>query len=73
MDKFSFVGNADVSSIEELYQTYLKDPQSVDESWNLFFQGFEFSKTSYDEGGAVPENVTKEFKVLDLILAYRNR
>ena len=40
MDKFSFVGNADVSSIEELYHTYLKDPQSVDESWNLFFQGF---------------------------------
>ena len=73
MDKFSFVGNADVSSIEELYHTYLKDPQSVDESWNLFFQGFEFSKTSYDEGEAVPENVTKEFKVLDLILAYRNR
>ncbi len=73
MDKFSFVGNADVSSVEALYQQYLQDPNSVDESWNHFFQGFEFSRTSYEESGDIPENVSKEFKVLDLIHGYRTR
>src|SRR6185437_2957047 len=49
MDKYSYVGNADISFIDDLYQNYKKDPSSVDLSWQKFFEGFEFSK-GYAEG-----------------------
>src|SRR6185312_15172211 len=49
MDKYSYVSNADVSFIDDLYQNYKKDPASVDLSWQKFFEGFEFSK-NYAEG-----------------------
>lgn len=75
MDKFSYVGTSDVNAIEELYLQYSKDANSVDPSWRDFFKGFDFAQTSYDSpsGGAIPENVTKEFKVLGLITGYRQR
>ncbi|RFC54492.1 2-oxoglutarate dehydrogenase E1 component [Brumimicrobium aurantiacum] len=73
MDKVSYIGNADVNAIDELYNTYRKDPNSVDEGWRKFFEGFEFGQTNYEEGGEVPENFQKEFKVINLIEAYRTR
>lgn len=74
MDKFSYVGTSDVNAIESLFLQYSQDPNSVDASWRDFFKGFEFARTSYDsEGGAIPENVTKEFKVIGLINGYRQR
>lgn len=75
MDKFSYLGNGDVNAIEDLYQQYQKDPESVDHEWQKFFQGFEFSKASYEDndGGAIPENFEKEFKVKELIEGYRTR
>lgn len=81
MDKFSYLGNADVTAIEELYNRYLVNPNEVDESWRKFFQGFEFAKANYEEtanvpksaGVVVPDNVQKEFKVIELINAYRSR
>jgi len=74
MDKFSYVGTSDVNAIEDLFQQYAKDPNSVDASWRDFFKGFEFAQTSYtDKGGAIPENVAKEFKVISLITGYRQR
>ena len=74
MDKFSYLGTSDVNAMEELFQQYLKDPNSVDASWSDFFKGFEFAQTSYsDKGGAIPENVAKEFKVISLITGYRQR
>jgi 2-oxoglutarate dehydrogenase E1 component len=64
MDKFSYIGTSDVNAIEALYTQYLQNPDSVDASWRDFFKGFEFAQTNYSsEGGAIPENVTKEFKV----------
>ncbi len=75
MDKFSFVGTSDVTAIEQLFLQYSQDPNSVDASWRDFFKGFEFARTSYDggESGAIPENVSKEFKVIGLINGYRQR
>jgi 2-oxoglutarate dehydrogenase E1 component len=74
MDKFSYVGTSDVNAIESLFLQYAQDPNSVDSSWRDFFKGFEFARTAYDtEGGAIPENVTKEFKVISLIQGYRQR
>lgn len=73
MDKFSYVGTSDVNAIESLFNQYLQDPNSVDASWRDFFKGFEFARTSYDDGGGIPENVAKEFKVIGLIAGYRQR
>jgi 2-oxoglutarate dehydrogenase E1 component len=37
MDKVSYVGNADVNAIDDLYKNYQKDPESVDIGWQKFF------------------------------------
>ncbi|MCX6191497.1 MAG: 2-oxoglutarate dehydrogenase E1 component [Flavobacteriia bacterium] len=73
MDKVSYLGSADVNAIEFLYNQYCLDPESVDEGWKKFFEGFEFAKTVYDNEGSIPENFQKEFKVLNLINSYRTR
>src|SRR5690606_4049771 len=73
MDKVTYVGNADVTAIDHLYQSYLKDPQSVDIGWQKFFEGFDFARTNFEDGGDIPENFQKEFKVINLINGYRSR
>ncbi len=73
MDKVTYVGNADVSAIDHLYKSYQQDPESVDIGWKKFFEGFDFARTNYEDGGEIPENFQKEFKVLNLINGYRTR
>lgn len=73
MDKHSYLSNADSSWVDDQYQKYLQDPSSVEQSWQKFFEGFEFARAHYGEGGAVPEEFEKEFKVLALINGYRTR
>ncbi|MDX5404396.1 MAG: 2-oxoglutarate dehydrogenase E1 component, partial [Bacteroidota bacterium] len=82
MDRFSFLGSAHISFVDELYQKYLENPDAIEPSWRAFFQGYDFSRELYENGEAdsiqmageqVPENVRKEFLVLDLIHGYRTR
>ena len=73
MDKHSYLSNADPSAIEELYQQYKKDNNSVDFGWQKFFEGYELAQINFEDGGAVPENFSKEFKVINLIDNYRSR
>ncbi|MBL0316922.1 MAG: hypothetical protein IPP69_14620 [Flavobacteriales bacterium] len=79
MDNHSYVGNSDVSAIDALYQQYKQNPESVDISWKRFFEGFEFRMTEFDalpaggSGTAVSGEMAKEFKVINLINAYRQR
>lgn len=75
MDKFSSVGNQELEAVEDLYQSYLTDPESVDSSWQNFFKGFELARKHYPEkpSGANFENIDKEFAILNLILGYRQR
>ncbi|MFT5858017.1 MAG: 2-oxoglutarate dehydrogenase E1 component [Flavobacteriaceae bacterium] len=73
MDKVTYVGNADVNAIDHLYKMYLNDPKSVDIGWQKFFEGFDFAQSSFEDGGGVPENFQKEFKVINLIDGYRSR
>jgi 2-oxoglutarate dehydrogenase E1 component len=73
MDKFSYLGNGDVVAIEELFQQYLKDQNSVEADWRRFFDGFEFARKNYEDAGEIPSNVKKEFDVISLINAYRSR
>ncbi len=95
MDKFSFLNAAHSQLIEDLYQQYLKYPDSLEPSWKAFFQGFDFALENYSEDDhytnpvapaqtvtvanqapantPIPEDIQKEFKVLNLIEAYRHR
>lgn len=77
MDKYSYIANAHGSYIDELYRSYKENPDSVDESWQRFFEGFEFSIQKYGEEGSAepgdPALLSKENKVGNLIHAYRTR
>jgi 2-oxoglutarate dehydrogenase E1 component len=50
MDKFSYLSNAHTAYLDELYNAYKQNPESVDISWQKFFEGFEFSQ-QYAAGG----------------------
>lgn len=77
MDKYSYISNADVGYLDELYQTYKKDPKSVDDSWQKFFEGYDFSLQKYGDNAsteAATDAVTiKETQVRTLIHMYRSR
>jgi len=70
MDKFSFLGALHTGMIEQMYDKYVQDPQSIEEEWSSFFQGFDFAKEVYSEEDN-PQVFQKEFKVINLIDAYR--
>ena len=46
MDKFSFLNAVHPSHIAELYEKYLRYPDSIEPSWRAFFQGFDFGAES---------------------------
>ena len=96
MDRFSFLNAAHSQLIEDLYQQYLKFPDSLEPSWKAFFQGFDFALENYGEkeaeessnsnqssktesmigslsNGEISEEIKKEFRVVNLIEAYRIR
>src|SRR5665648_729684 len=76
MDRFSLVGNHEIGAIEDLYNSYLQNPQEIDESWRNFFEGFELARKSYDAKSMelVDKNhLQKEFNILNLIHGYRQR
>ena len=75
MDKYSYLSNSDPSLIDDLYKKYVQDNSSVDASWQKFFEGFEFARKNYADmadGSQVPEQVRKEFAVINLINLYRS-
>ena len=77
MDRFSFLGSVHAEFIDEQYERYLNTPDEIEPSWRAFFQGFDFAKEIYTEddleAAGVPEEVIKEFHVLNLIQGYRSR
>jgi 2-oxoglutarate dehydrogenase E1 component len=70
MDKFSFLGALHTGMIEQMYDKFIQDPSSITEEWSSFFQGFDFAKEVYSEED-IPQIFQKEFKVINLIDAYR--
>ncbi|SHJ42462.1 2-oxoglutarate dehydrogenase E1 component [Hymenobacter daecheongensis DSM 21074] len=44
MDAYSYIANAHGDYIEQLYQAYKQNPESVDFGWRKFFEGFDFSQ-----------------------------
>ncbi|HJN54173.1 MAG TPA: 2-oxoglutarate dehydrogenase E1 component [Flavobacteriaceae bacterium] len=80
MDNFSFLNAAHTVFFADLYDQYLKDPDSVEPSWRAFFQGYDFGSNKLFQGeivegvtSQIPDHVQKEFNVINLIDAYRSR
>lgn len=80
MDKFSYINNAHPQYIDQMYKQFLSNPESVEESWRLFFEGFEYGQDSngnekqtvrVDSGASL--KAQKELSVINLINAYRMR
>jgi 2-oxoglutarate dehydrogenase E1 component len=74
MDKYSYISNADVGYIDQLYQNYKQNPTGVDPTWQKFFEGYDFSSQRYGENGhtAAEGGNIKETYVRTLIFAYRS-
>ncbi len=88
MDQFSFLNAIHPSYLADLYNQYLQNPDSIEPSWRAFFQGFDFANQGEQlvetievthpafqetQSVAIPENLRKEFQVINLIDAYRHR
>ncbi len=80
MDNFSFLNAAHAGYFSDLYDQYLKDPDSLEPSWKAFFQGYDFANSDFLKeeilegiSPQVPDHVQKEFKVINLINGYRSR
>jgi 2-oxoglutarate dehydrogenase E1 component len=73
MDKFSWLNNSDPAFIEDQYQRFKENPDAVDESWRMFFEGYEFARQDYSPSADDSDLFPDEFKVITLINAYRQR
>lgn len=77
MQDLSFLLNAHPSYVDQLYKNFMQDPNSVEAEWRNFFTGYDFAFNTSKVG--VENNSThlsiniKEFKVVKLIYAYRNK
>tara|TARA_Y100001954_G_scaffold239040_1_gene310541 strand:- start:81 stop:2849 length:2769 start_codon:yes stop_codon:yes gene_type:complete len=88
-EDISHLSSSDNNFVDELYQKFKDDPQSIDDSWKQFFDGFEFGLKS---GGTTNKNgepviasssngkmdfteneLRKEFNVFRIIQSYRMR
>ena len=73
----SYLGSLDPAKLEELYAQYRTHPDSIDYTWRKFFEGFDFARQNYQEPptsiGTDGNRISREFRVIELINAYRER
>jgi 2-oxoglutarate dehydrogenase complex dehydrogenase (E1) component-like enzyme len=53
MKDFSYITNSHPAFIENLYQEFVKNPESVDPDLKKFFEGFDFAVSNGSVNGAV--------------------
>jgi len=80
MKDFQYITNSHPSYIENLYNDFIKNPESVDLEMRKFFEGFDFAVSSgqvanvtSNISSASSSNLNKEFAVYQLIDAYRKK
>ncbi len=87
MKDFQYITNAHPAYIENLYNDYLANPDSIDVELRKFFEGFDFAvennvaKNNGASSAAKPSasstisqsQIEKEFSVYQLIVAYRRK
>ena len=66
-----YLSNIDSQALEAMFRDWQNNPTSVNEDWQRFFEGFELARTQFGGAGATMLDI--EFKVLNLIDAYRKR
>lgn len=77
----SYLSNSESQYIDSMYQQYLDNPESVDDTWKNFFKGYDFARqfegatpvANGSSGSPVTSEVGKDLAVLRLIDAYRTR
>lgn len=69
---YTHLTSSDAGFIDSMYETFQKDPEALDESWQMFFKGFEY-KFDQAGGGINAEEFKKEINVFRLIQSYRAR
>ena len=75
MTRTTVAKRANLDLIEDYYERWLKDPESVDQSWRNFFDGYELGRylalpsTPDGDGQAPPQEAVKA--VTRLVDAYR--
>ncbi len=76
MDNLTYLNGGSVEYIDNLYQNYKSNPESVEFGWQKFFEGFELGRSAegpVSYGDQTPEYFLKEINVLNLIEGYRQR
>ena len=84
MKDFQYITSSHPSYIENLYNDFVKDPNSVDTDMRKFFEGFDFAVSSniaapakngslITPAAVSTSNLDKEFSVYRLISAYRKK
>jgi len=84
MKDFSYITNSHPSFVENLYQDFSKNPESVDPEFRKFFEGFDFAvNNGLKNGNGAPASVAvntvesidwmREIRVYRMILGYRNK
>jgi len=73
MDVLSYISSADTNYVEALYTDYKQNPETVEETWRNFFEGFEFALKRDGQGEVSSDQLTKELRVYKLIQSYRSR
>lgn len=83
MKDFTYITNSHPAYIENIYNDFIANPESVDPEMRKFFEGFDFAVSKVappsSNGQAVNgkqtdlKNLQKEFSVFQLIRAYRKK
>jgi 2-oxoglutarate dehydrogenase E1 component len=84
MKDFQYITNSSPAFIENLYNQFLSDANSIDPEMRKFFEGFDFAiahstttttnaQSLASETGIYTTQLEKEFAVYQLILAYRKK
>ncbi|HEY1113388.1 MAG TPA: 2-oxoglutarate dehydrogenase E1 component [Chitinophagaceae bacterium] len=81
MKDFSYITHSHPAYIENLYNDYVQNPDSVDPEYRKFFEGFDFAISQgangqpapAKEGGVDVAQLAREFSVYNLIQAYRKK
>ncbi|MAZ49600.1 MAG: 2-oxoglutarate dehydrogenase E1 component [Halobacteriovoraceae bacterium] len=73
---YSHLLSSDNAYVDNLYETYKQNPSELDESWQVFFKGFEYKLDEAASGqgpGISSEDLSKEINAFRIVQAYRAR
>ena len=69
----SFLTNQHPQYIDNLYRDFRNDPESIDQEWSKFFQGFDYAFKENQNGTPADLDWQNEIQAYRLILGYRNK